>query len=274
MASFNLHVDALDVHDNHIAVGLSSLEGDVWDGGLHLLSADDGQTLHSIHCDAGISSVRFVGKQKDTLACACDDGTVKLYDLTLELLNTIEAHDDITSTVLPLHASNHMTSAGWDGVLKVWDLAHHDVALAYQVNDAHFGAINDLTACPTQNQTIASVGNDGFLRIWDMRIPAKEGCVSIFGHDQAVSCAEWNIGLDNVIYTGTDAGDVFTLDTRYFKEGGHYRKSSIHKARVRKICSLATHRELILSCSDDTSIMISGLELQESFGQTRDILAR
>jgi Tol biopolymer transport system component len=77
--SSKLHVDSVDVSPSgrKLIIGQSSLEGNIWDGGITLVSSVDGSEIASKSCPAGISSVRFSGST--LILAARDDGNVSLY---------------------------------------------------------------------------------------------------------------------------------------------------------------------------------------------------
>ncbi len=281
MASTALPVDSIDIHGNLIAVGLSALEGDTWDGGIQIRSTESGEILSRERCDAGISMVRFAGGHESTLvSCACDDGSIRFYSSqNLDLRETINAHDDIVSVVKPATSSNHLISSSWDSSIKEWDLNHlvnsSEHTPVFHLPNAHYGPINDIAVSTFQPSVFASVGSDGFLRLWDKRQSSSHGLVSIYGHEQAVSCVEFNQMIDSVMYSGTDAGDIFTFDLRNIRDGHHEQYSGIHEGRVRRIRCIPSHREYILSCSDDMTVVISGIEIGDrNIGEKREVVAR
>lgn len=281
MTSSALPVDSIDLHGNIIAVGLSALEGDTWDGGVQIRSAETGEILAGEKCETGISMVRFAGGHDGSLiSCACDDGSIRFYSSqTLDLRETINGHDDIVSVVKPTVLNNHLLSASWDSTIKEWDLNHlmnsSTHTPVFQLSNAHYGAINDIAVSESQPALFASAGSDGFLRLWDRRQSASHGCVALYGHEQAVSCVEFNALVDNIIYSGTDAGEIFTFDLRNSKDDYKEHKSSVHEGRVRRIRCVPSRREHIVSCSDDATIMISVMSIGENdIDDKREVIAR
>lgn len=68
-----------------VAVALSRLEGNRWGGGVALLDGTTFEQLCSLQVDAGVSALAWCGPERDVLACACDDGDVRLLRLSTDV---------------------------------------------------------------------------------------------------------------------------------------------------------------------------------------------
>ncbi len=275
---FDLHVDSLDVSEAFVVVGLSNLDGNIWDGGLKLLSLENGSEIQSKHCECGVSMVRFVGQNKNFVLSARDDGNVALYaSSTMDELLRMPAHDDYVSCVA-VDDSNETeyVSCGWDGNIKIWDWQVESKNIpVLNIQHAHHKHVNEVSISSLQNSLMASVGQDGFLRIWDRRTDINSmGCVQLFNHNQAVSCVTWDAHSQHNLYTGTDAGDVSAFDIRVSHSGGdsgsgtssvesyYSTRHRTHNGRVRRLRTLQGHAGTVVSCSDDTTIAVLDIKQQ------------
>lgn len=273
---FALQVDSVDVSDTFVAVGLSNLEGNIWDGAIKLLSIENGQELHSVHCDCGVAMVRFAGQNKNFLLAARDDGHVALYAASsLDPLLQLPAHSDYVSCVA-VHESSEteFVSSGWDGAIKLWDWqAESRATPVLTIGEAHYKHVNEVAISPLERSLLASVGQDGFLRLWDRRTDVdREGCVQLFRHSEAVGCVAWDASNANLVYTGSDAGDVTAFDLRmtHVSDGAASTTSveaccssehRVHRGRVRRLTTLRGHPGLVVSCSDDTTVAVTRVSL-------------
>jgi len=261
--AFSDHVDAVDCTDSLIAVGLSSLEGNIWDGGVQLLSLTSGEVVQSVKRNTGIASIHFVGDEKNVIVAAGDDGSVSLHK-TEDISDAhivANAHSDCVSSICSdTFTPSLFTTGGWDGAIKVWDIYANDLLKPLlSLDDAHQRPINGLAMGKTgtaANNLFASVGQDGFLRLWDQRMGLKNGCAQIHNVMQAVSCVEWDNFEGHQVYVGTDAGHIGCYDIRQSNQSWTALQR-IHKGRVRRIRSAKSVPGVIFSASDDASIAVS-----------------
>lgn len=270
--SFTDHVDSVDYSDSQIAVGLSSLEGNIWDGGLQLLSFVTGEVVQTLKCNTGVTNVRFIGDEKSVLVAARDDGSISLHKTEdLSDAQTIpSAHDDCVSSICPdAFAPSLFITGGWDGAIKLWDLYSNDLLKpVLTLDNAHHKAINDISVCRTgtgSSSLFSSVGQDGFLRLWDQRMGLQNGCVQIHNIMQAVSCVEWDSFEGNHLHIGTDAGQIGSYDIR---QAGQLWTTlqSIHKGRVRRIRSARSAAGVLFSAADDCTVAVSDTSATQTGG--------
>lgn len=255
----NKQIDSLDVNSSgqRIVIGLSSLEGNTWDGGLKILSRE-GFEVCSKYSPAGISMVRFSGSR--LLLVGRDDGVVVMYSSDkLEEMQIFEIHDDIVSCVTDdPHNESQFASCGWDGNIYIWDWRLH-VSKQAPLNsycNAHNGHVNDVRYSPFNQDIFSSVGQDGLLRVWDKRESPSSGCASIINIGQACSCLSYEISNDNILYVGTDSGEISVVDPKGTKPV--LFNSKLHNGRIRKISPSQTSNEF-LCASDDTTYTVCSL---------------
>jgi guanine nucleotide-binding protein subunit beta-2-like 1 protein len=149
------------------------------DGQFALSGSWDG-TLRLWDLNFGVTTRRFVGHTKDVLSVAFSadnrqivsgsrDRTIKLWNTLGECKYTIEdtgSHTEWVSCVRfsPNQANPIIVSAGWDKVVKVWNLANCKLATNLV---GHTGYINTVTVSP-DGSLCASGGKDGTTRLWDL----------------------------------------------------------------------------------------------------------
>lgn len=261
--SFSSPVESVDYCDSFIAVGLSNLEGNTWDGELNLLRFTTGEVEQMVKFGTGVTRVRFIGKDS-AIVVTRDDGSISLHkinDLSDEFIID-EAHDDCVSAVAAdAFANNMFMTAGWDGAIKLWDTESTNLLKpVLQLEDAHQHHINDISISrngSTAHNVFASVGQDGFLRLWDQRVGLKGGCSQIYCINQAVSCVEWDCHNEHQIFIGTDDGTVQSFDIRQNDGAQLPRGFQLHKSRVRRICSAKQTPNVIVTSADDCSVIVS-----------------
>jgi guanine nucleotide-binding protein subunit beta-2-like 1 protein len=139
-----------------------------WDGTLRLWDLNTGNTTR-----------RFVGHTKDVLSVAFSadnrqivsgsrDKTINLWNTLGQLKFTIvdEGHKEWVSCVRfsPNLNTPLIVSAGWDKVVKVWNLNHCKIRTNLL---GHTGYVNSVTVSP-DGSLCASGGKDGTAMLWDL----------------------------------------------------------------------------------------------------------
>ncbi|KAK9380639.1 40S ribosomal protein RACK1 [Kockiozyma suomiensis] len=146
--------------------------------GLYAISAS-WKTLRLWELATGKTIHRFVGHTSDVLSVSFSsdnrqivsgsrDKSIKLWNILGECKYTIteKGHSDWVSTVRFSPNPRHpvIVSAGWDKLVKVWNL---EVAELETDHIGHTGYINALTISP-DGTLCASGGKDGQTMLWDL----------------------------------------------------------------------------------------------------------
>lgn len=251
--TFEKHVDSIDSHQNLLVIGLSNLEGNIWDGCIKILVIDTGNVVAHVPSPVGISMSRFCAEGKYVVS-ARDDGNLIVHTTeSFEEIRFFHGHDNCAAAIADdTCAAGRFYSAGWDGSIQYWDIDRDGSVMS--IPRAHSGHINDIArnslTCPF---VLASVGSDGFTRIWDNREKVRESAL-IFGVGQAGSCVIWDPTNENRFFVGTDSGDVIGFDSR--NATGEGRLVYKHGGRVRRIRSKPSRPNVFLTASDDGSVGI------------------
>lgn len=139
-----------------------------WDGTLRLWNLDNGET-----------TCRFVGHKKDVLSVSFSADNRQIVsgsrDRGINLWNTLgqlkfeitnEGHTDWVSCVRfsPNMDAPLIVSAGWDKLVKVWDLTTCNL---HKNLVGHTGYVNTVTVSP-DGSLCASGGKDGTAMLWDL----------------------------------------------------------------------------------------------------------
>jgi len=258
------HLDSLclckNINNNDIRsiiVGGSNLEGNIWNGSISLLYNVKGKENIYKQLSSGVTSVRISGSDNMLVLVGRDDGIVSIHSTqTLEEVHSIDAHEDIISMVQDDYQNRGIfASASWDGSITWWDYSRGQCILKL---NAHYGHVNDFCLNSKDTNMLCSVGQDGFMRIWDKR--SGNNCLQLYDLGQAGSCCLWDKINDNSIIVGTDSGSLSFWDLRSLKDNNNEIKSidiNLHKNRIRRIIQIP-EKNLIATASDDTTITILG----------------
>ena len=257
MLSFEgMQCDCIDLFTEgaRLVIGLSHLEGNVWDGCLKIIDCSTGQEICNAPCAASIATVAEADRD-NIVAVGADDGTITLYSTQeLSTVASFYAHDNIVSRVAYNTQSAQYLSSGWDGAMHLWDLTTIECKPLVTFSNAHNGLISDCCYNPHTPSAIASVGRDGFLRLWDLR--DAKACVDILDLGNAASCVAFDLTDAHSLVAGTDSGAILALDTRKLSgfHSGAPQCLQHHQSRVRRIRSVPGVAGSWVSASDDTTI--------------------
>jgi guanine nucleotide-binding protein subunit beta-2-like 1 protein len=168
-------VKSLHGHGHFVADVVMSSDGQ------YALSGSWDKTLRLWDLNTGTTTRQFVSHTKDVLSVAFSadnrqivsgsrDKQIKLWNTLAQCKHTIqhpeESHSDWVSTVRfsPSNSNPVIVSAGWDKVVKVWNLA----TCRLKTNHiGHHGYINSVTVSP-DGSLCASGGKDGNAMLWDL----------------------------------------------------------------------------------------------------------
>lgn len=274
MILYNFHsqIDSIDVSNDYTVIGLSNLEGNVWDSYINICNTNTNQIVEKLHYNTGVTMVRIIKDRSNSFIASFDDGKIAFHSIYNNLSlnqdnhNIIKAHENCVSTIAINPIDNqYFVSGSWDGSIKLWNISDTISNKPLQVVlDAHHKPINEIVYNPYNSNIISSIGQDGFLRIWDTKQSLEEeGCVQIENYMQPISCIAWNIHNEYQIFIGLDNGQILSYDIRYQNNNSYHKNNNINKVhnyRVRKLTCIPKHSNVLLSSSDDCKIAVLNIQ--------------
>jgi guanine nucleotide-binding protein subunit beta-2-like 1 protein len=164
---------ALRGHGHFVADVVMSSDGQFalsgsWDKTLRLWDLNTGQTTRQFTSHTkDVLSVAFSADNRQIVS-GSRDKTIKLWNTLAQCKYTIgeDCHQDWVSTVRfsPSNTNPVIVSAGWDKIVKVWNLANCRLKTNHI---GHTGYINTVTVSP-DGSLCASGGKDGNAMLWDL----------------------------------------------------------------------------------------------------------
>lgn len=265
---FRLHADSVCIVGSYAMVGLSNLEGNLWNGGLQAVNISTGDIEASESLATGVCVVRSI--DNGHFVCGRDDGNISVHDMGLHTVSLLEVHEDCVSSIAS-NSSNLgcFASTGWDSSVLFWDLNANNKKPVVHIDNAHYGHINDVCYSMTDSNIVCTGGQDGFVRVWDSREDPKSGCVSIFDCGKIVSSVLYGEANRNLLLVGGDDGSMNWYDIR--SSAFDIGSKKVHKGRVRCVRSACDIG--YVSGSDDATIVYFKMN-ESNQGSEIEILSR
>lgn len=260
------YMDAISINSSgKLALVASNFVGRLWDGVLSVFSeARYAPCLAHLECgrhqEVGCTGVEWLDEQR--LLVSSDSGALELFTtvhehetpfLTAVWQPPIE-HHDICSSFSVTSDRQQVVTAGWDGLVKVWDLAVGDASI--NTVQLHTDRVMDVACSPTEPDVFLSASEDGTLKMYDNR--ADKPACTVHQHDtDAPRCVTW-CGDDRLsLMAGYTDGSIRLFDLRDPDRALLERR--VHTKAVNRIVfhpddSSASGR--FASCSDDFSVKV------------------
>lgn len=266
--AFKYHCDSIAVDQSpgvtkSYALGLSTLDGNIWNGCVKIMSLPEGNELASREFNCGIPIVRYHNSNTFILA-GRDDGNISILSSDdLDELQVIPAHDDIVTTISGNKFNSQFASASFDGYIKIWDiLADGSYTLAC-IFSGHTGHVTDICYSNRNQYELCSTGQDGFVRLWDQR--QSRDCIGLISIGQPGSAILWDPHSDSNVVAGTDSGTLYFIKFEVLSKSStginQYKESNTtvsnnRNGRIRRIIGNIDKENIFMIASDDTYISV------------------
>jgi WD40 repeat protein len=225
---------------------------------------------------AGIEALSTL-EESNLIFTGSDDGCLRLYNQQLQLEAGVSAHDDLISTVHIDSMSQRLVSGSWDGCCGLWSYGEDRQLTHLRTFAAHSGPVHEISSPALSPSVCSSIGQDGFLRIWDFRHPLSSeqisSCLSIASLNQRGASCVWSSSNSNQIICGLEDGSIRVYDLRYLSLSSAMVTAAdppsldylhslchIHTSRVNCLLPCPGSGGFISAASDGSIVSISGTD--------------
>ncbi len=167
------------------------------------------------------------------------------------------AHSAGVAHIATCGATNHSASCSSDGQIASWDVVAGGLQLAGRFT-AHQGPVNAVACSPSSSTSLASAGQDGQARLWDLRSSARCGGAALGAPGCSVCWAgEWEL------VAGDGLGRLQLLDARQLGAPA-LAMLQRHGDRVAALDCCGAAARQVLSAGDDGAALrteVRGREL-------------
>jgi len=157
-----------------------------------------------------------------------------------------------------------LASGGHDGRLCVWSVnvaGRVDASLLHEIPQAHSAPVGAVSFSRFNSQSLASVGDDGILRQWDLRAGMSSSSQTTVS-DVSVMALDWSSHVEHHVATSGRDQVVSVWDLRSMKAPIHRLRG--HKDDIVAVRWAPLNQGVLASSSSDTTVKLWDLSLMES----------
>ena len=272
-------------YDSRIAVASSANFGIIGNGKLFVLElTPEGTVQPGKVWDTNDSQydVAWSEINENQLLVACGDGSLKLFDLSVDNFPVMNFHEHkreaLSVSWSPVTKDSFLTSS-WDGTVKLWSPTRNQALRTLPVGACTYSA----AYCPMNPAIISAASSDSHLRIFDLRTPvsAKYHLVATIavhapaignslphlagggvpppgamgGGPSEILTHDWNKYNDTIVATGGVDKVIRTFDIRS-PAGGALSYMMGHEFAVRRLAWSPHAHDTLISASYDMTVRL------------------
>ncbi|EFX02705.1 peroxisome biosynthesis protein, peroxine-7 [Grosmannia clavigera kw1407] len=258
-------------YDSRVAVAASANFGIIGNGKLFVLelTAAGVQVGRTYDTNDAQFDVAWSEINENQLLVACGDGSLKLFDLSVDDFPVMSFHEHkreaLSVSWNPATKDTFLTSS-WDGTVKLWSPTRNNALRTLPIGTCTYSA----AYCPSNPAIVSAASSDSLLRIFDLRTPvsAKYHLVASIpvhagpgaGAGGGAAPAEilthdWNKYNDTLIATGGVDKIIRTFDIRSPAAGPQALMLG-HEFAVRRLAWSPHAHDVLLSASYDMTVRL------------------
>lgn len=181
--------------DRLVAAATSANFGLVGNGRLYVLNAQQQQQQpprQQYDTQDGLFDLTWSEVHENQLATACGDGSIRLWDITINNLPIAKWHEhkrEVMNVEWNYTEKTTFLSSSWDGTAKLWDpTAPHSL----RTFSEHTGCVYTGAWSPRQADQFATCGEDKTIKLWSTNKPQGKSLMTFNGHVDQVLSLDWN----------------------------------------------------------------------------------
>lgn len=241
-----------------LACGYSQYYGIIGNGKIIVYAFDTKgiiKPLKMFDTNEGVFDICWSEVNKNHLVSCGADGTLKLWDITLDLpLFSIKVHKgDIWSCAWSHLVPNYISSTGTDTVLNITDVIKGQTSLSLK---SHTQVAYSSMWHPTMSNVLSSTSADGTCKLWDIK---SGNIIKQYNHSSEVMHCDFN-KYDSLISIAGADGLIFIFDLR---KGTNQPVKVLkgHQLTVRRIAFSPFEKNILYSISYDMNVNIWDIAL-------------
>ncbi|KAF2762833.1 glutamate-rich WD repeat-containing protein-like protein 1 [Pseudovirgaria hyperparasitica] len=228
-------------------------------------------------------------------ASMTESGEVLIHDITAHLTSFDTPGTIITSQQnKPLHTiKNHGRTEGyavdWSPVVAAGGLLTGDITgrifstkrtQTGFVTDSmpftgHSGTVEEIQWSPRENKGFASAGNDGTIKVWDMRDKKHKPAFSAQASKTDINVLSWSHQTDYLLASGHDDGSWAVWDLRMFPNKTITQESAVasfdfHKEQITCVEWHPTDDSIVMVAAGDNTLTLWDLAVELDDEESRD----
>ncbi|KAJ7157464.1 WD40-repeat-containing domain protein [Mycena filopes] len=224
-----------------------TIAGGSYTGTIQLLDPRTFQVLHSIQGhDDSIRSLEF-SSDSLLLVSTADDGTIKVWDVNLQICQELFADSDAVLCAVFAADSTAIITGHADSTIRWWNRA---TALTQRVFRGHDGPVNAVSLTSNDGLLI-SASHDSTIRIWDIITPEVK---VLRGHSRPITSLV--ILKDRKLISSSDDGSVRLWDIN----SGDLISTALQVSYPID-CLAVSSNDTVLAAGINNNIYILGLSL-------------
>jgi len=198
--------------------------------------------------------VAFSESNSNQLAVASGDGSIKLFDATLDEFPVQQWREhtrEVFSLSWNLVDKNTFASSSWDGNIKIWNPLTPASLRTIYIGSCTYSAVFQ----PSSPTVLSAVSSDGFVRVFDLRAPEPSAEIAKTRVSPGeVLTQDWNKYRPSVLAT---AGVDRAIRIWDLKMMGQVQTQLMgHEYAVRKVAWSPHWQDVLLSGSYDMSVRV------------------
>jgi len=194
----------------------------------------DTQIRQTVRAHQGPVFSLWLNVERGLLASGGQDGLIKIWDSKIKLINSFNGHVSFPDEVGDTFLHFQILSVCWNGprILLglggdvIVDLVESTGEASVIVSGHKSGDVWCVAPSPVSSTSAASVGSDGWLRLWDSRSRRPSNSVNL--RKGCARCVCWSPN-GRLLGVGFDSGAIVVVDSLDFKETWfvHHRTNSV-----------------------------------------------
>ncbi|CAO3634197.1 unnamed protein product [Mucor hiemalis] len=154
--------------------------------------------------------------------------------------------------------SNHILSAGFDGLICHWDIAaaskENRTLSPLQTYKGHTACVEDVAWHMQHDSIFASVSDDKQLMIWDIRDESYKPIHSVQAHSSEINCVGFSPGNEWILATGSSDKTAALWDLRNLSNRLHSLEK--HSEEIVQLAWSPHHEAVLATASQDHTVCV------------------